>query len=269
MTMADSVRKQQANTTVPYIVAAKRAGTCKVVAAIPCWNTEAYVAAVVRGAMGYVDEVVVIDDGSMDDTARVAAEAGAIVVRHGVNKGYGEAIKSCFIAARERGADVLVTIDGDGQHDPAEIQRVLGPIESGKAELVIGSRFIDGAGPTGRTESTVPKYRGFGIRVITLLFNLGSRTKVSDSQSGFRAYDKRMLDLMSLTETGMAVSIEILEEARRGRAAIAEVPITCAYESHRMTMKAIKHGLTVAFSVLCIRATFTLKGLFGKRSRAS
>ncbi|MBT9141262.1 MAG: Undecaprenyl-phosphate mannosyltransferase [Dehalococcoidia bacterium] len=114
----------------------------KVVAAIPCFNTKPAIAGVVSKARRYVDQVIVIDDGSHDGTAEAARAAGAGVINHSVNKGYGEAIKSCFKAAKANAADVLVILDGDGQHNPDEIPNLLTPILKGEADLVIGSHFL-------------------------------------------------------------------------------------------------------------------------------
>lgn len=218
----------------------------KVVAAIPSYNNEGAIGEVVSRARKYVDEVIVVNDGSLNGTAERAKESGAIVVNHAINKGYGEAIKSCFEVAKANAADILVILDGDGQHEPDDIPKVIASILKGEADLVVGSRFISKG-------CSMPKYREFGIKVITFLWNFGSKVKVSDSQSGFRAYAKNMLQNLSLTERGMAVSIEILEQARRYGAVIKEVPISCRYVSSILSLKAIKHGLNVALWVIKIR----------------
>jgi len=225
----------------------------KTVAAIPCFNTEPFIAEVVSKARKYADQVIVIDDGSEDATAEKARAAGAEVLCHNHNLGYGEAVKSCFKAARENSADILVTLDGDGQHNPDEIPQLLAPALREEADLVIGSRFI-------KNGHSVPRYRRFGIGVITLLWNLGSKVKVSDSQSGFRVYRKDAFKSLSLTERGMGISIETLEKARRANAAISEVPISCQYSSPTPSLKAIKHGLGVALAVLRIRLRNRLFG---------
>ena len=175
-------------------------------------------------------------------------KAGAVVIRHGVNKGYGEAIKSCFEAARARSAGTLVILDGDGQHDPDEIPRLLMPIWQEGAELVVGSRFINKI-------STIPRYRRFGNSIINWVWNLGSQVKVSDTQSGFRAYSRELLSRLHFSETGMSISIEILEKARKIGTRIKEVPITCSYEDNNATfsLKAFRHGFGVASAVLRIR----------------
>lgn len=218
----------------------------RVVATIPCFNTERSIGQIVSETKKYVDQVVVIDDGSHDSTVATSRAAGALVVEHGTNKGYGEAVKSCFEVARTNGADILVTLDGDRQHNPEEIPRLIAPLLSGKADLVIGSRFLSG-------QDSMPRYRKLGVRIITFLYNLGSKVKVSDTQSGYRAYSKKIFDGLSLSEKGMGVSIEILEKACRKRAIIEEVPISCLYFTSTLNLKAIRHGLSVALSLLRIR----------------
>jgi glycosyltransferase involved in cell wall biosynthesis len=235
----------------------------KVVAGIPCFNTKPFIENMVSKTKKYVDQVIVVDDGSRDSTAEAARKAGALVISHGTNKGYGEAIKSCFEAAKINDADVLVILDGDGQHEPDETQKLIEPILSQEADLVIGSRFLEPA-----QRALIPRYRKFGIGVITWLFNLGSRTKVSDAQSGFRAYNKKIFNNLSLFEKGMSISIETLEKARRNGAIIKEVPISCFYTPSTLHLKAIRHGLGVAFSVVRIRFKNTLFEKANKNERA-
>jgi len=226
----------------------------KIIAAMPSYNTELSIGEVVAGAKKYVDQVVVIDDGSDDSSARAAKDAGALVVNHATNRGYGEAIRSCFEAAKANNANILVILDSDGQHNPDEIPKLVSPIINEGADVVIGSRFLKSTKPV-----AMPAYRRFGINVITFLFNFGSKRRVSDAQSGFRAYSKRMFENILLSEKGMGVSIETLEKARREKAIFKEVPVSCAYASSTLNMQAIKHGLRVAFSVVRIR----IKNLLG------
>jgi glycosyltransferase involved in cell wall biosynthesis len=226
----------------------KKPSLKKIIAAIPCYNTESTIAEIVRGARKYVDEVIVIDDGSKDLTSKVAKSSGATVIKHGINRGYGEAIKSCIKAAKNCNCDVLVIIDGDGQHNPHEIPKLLFAVSTDGAGLVIGSRFIANG-------HDVPSYRKFGINIINLLWNFGSGVKVSDTQSGFRAFTKSVLADINCNKSGMSSSIEILEEAREKGFKIKEVSITCRYENNNSTIStgAFMHGLTVALSVFQIR----------------
>ena len=218
----------------------------KVIATIPCFNTECSIREIVSRAKQYVNQVTVIDDGSRDRTVEEAKAAGALIISHRVNRGYGAAIKSCFEAAKANDADILAILDGDGQHSPDNLPQVLAPVLNGEADLVIGSRFLTG-------EYNMPKYRRFGIRVITFLWNFRSKVKVSDAQSGFRAYSKRIFETFSLSERGMSVSIEILEKARRREAIIKEVPISCLYAPSALNPQAIRHGFGVALSAVRVR----------------
>ena len=218
----------------------------RIIAIIPCYNEERFIGDIVLKARKHVDQVIVVDDGSTDATAETAESAGAMVVSHEVNKGYGESISSCFKTARAENADILVILDGDGQHDPDEIPQLLPPLLGGEANLVIGSRFIN-------KESRLPQNRKFGIIVINWLFNFGSTRKVSDAQSGFRAYSKEVVEVIAPTARGMEASVQVLIEARRKGFIIQEVPISCLYHPESHSLDPVSHGLGVALAVVKIR----------------
>lgn len=215
----------------------------KVVAALPAYNEEVAIGSVVLGARNYVDQVVVVDDGSTDRTAEIAEAAGAIVVKHEVNTGYGGAIKGCFEAARTYGADVLVILDGDGQHDPSDIPSLVEPVVQEEADIVIGSRF------NGK-ENKIPFYRRLGIKTINIFTNVASNGRVTDTQSGFRAYSRRAIDSLDVRDAGMGVSSEILLLARNNGLSIKEKPIFCRYDVEGSTHGALGHGLSVLYSIL-------------------
>jgi glycosyltransferase involved in cell wall biosynthesis len=188
----------------------------------------------------------VVDDGSTDATSKVAQAAGAVVIRHRKNQGAGAATRTAFKTAERRRADILVTLDGDGQHNPDEIPRLLAPILKGKADLVIGSRFL-------RPNFQIPRYRKFGIDVITFLYNLGSKIKISDSQSCFRAQNRRLIEAVNITERGFSFSVQVLIQARRRGFAIREVPVACIYHPQGSSLNPVAHGLGVALNVVKLR----------------
>jgi hypothetical protein len=218
-----------------------------IVACIPAFNEEKTIAKVVLQARRYVDEVVVCDDGSTDMTADIAERLGATVVRHAKNLGYGAAIQSLFKRARKLNADVLVTLDADGQHDPAEISNVVKPVVDGVADIAIGSRFADR-----RLAVAIPWYRRAGIKLITKLVNNGSNRGILDAQSGFRAYNRKSLETLTMFENGMGVSVEVLMDATRRGLKICEVPCSCRYQTEveTSTHNPVRHGLDVVGSIL-------------------
>ncbi|MBC8276002.1 MAG: glycosyltransferase family 2 protein [Chloroflexi bacterium] len=226
----------------------------KIIAAIPCLDEEQFISDVVTRARRYVDKVIVIDDGSTDNTSEAAKSAGAHVIRHEIRQGAGAATRSAFEAAITDGADVLITLDGDGQHNPDEIPQILAPILDDEADLVIGSRFLQPTQLTQETQRTnIRRYRKFGIDVITWLYNLSSKVKVSDSQSCFRSHSRRLLEAINITESGFGFSVEVLIKARRKGFVITEVPISCVYHSQGSSLNPVAHGLGVAFAVIKLR----------------
>jgi glycosyltransferase involved in cell wall biosynthesis len=219
-----------------------------IVACIPAFNEERMIAKVVVEASKYVGKVVVVNDGSTDMTVEIAERLGAEVIQHEKNIGYGAAIQSLFIKARELDADVAVTLDADGQQDPKEIPILTEPILKGKADIVIGSRFL------GETEKKngIPAYRRLGIGVITKLTDAASNSAISDAQSGFRAYGRKALESLILSENGMGGSVEILMEAKKLDLKIVEVPIGCNYQGLGKTSSnnPLRQGVSVVMSIV-------------------
>ena len=217
-----------------------------ILAAIPAYNEEAAIGSVVLRAKQYADAVIVVDDGSSDATAAIAELAGATVIRHERNLGKGTALRNVFLRAREMNAEILVCLDGDGQHDPDEIPRLLAPIKNGGADMVIGSRFLD-------IHSDIPRYRRAGQKVLNTLTNSISATKVTDSQSGFRAFSKKAIDSISLEEDGIGIESSMQRAADDSGLRIAEVPITCRYDiEHASKMGSVRHGFSVINTLLKI-----------------
>lgn len=215
--------------------------------AIPCFNEAKTIGSVVLKAKSFADEVLVIDDGSTDDTAKIAEMAGATVLRHGGNRGYGVAIQSCFNYAREREFDAMTIIDGDGQHDANQIKDVAKPVLEENVDISIGSRFMEGSG------NCVPGYRRFGIWMLTRFTNAGSKEdhhRVMDGQSGFRAYSKNAIQNINPKDDNMGVSAEILMQGRKRNLLYKEVPISCSYEGDTSTQTPVSHGFGVIVSII-------------------
>lgn len=218
----------------------------KILICIPAFNEAKSIGDIVRKAKIYGTEVIVCDDGSVDDTYQIAKTAGATVIRHQNNKGYGVAIKTLFRVAKERNADIMVTLDSDGQHNPDQIPNVIQPILNEGFDIVIGSRFLND-----EDRKKVPGYRSFGIKTITRFAQLVSYNNITDAQSGFRAYSKNAISKIDLIEEGMAVSTEILMRAGEKNLSIKEVPVTVNYEvENSSTHNPILHGLGVLATII-------------------
>jgi len=221
-----------------------KSGTDLIIAAMPAFNEEKRIGRTVRGAKPFVDLVVVVDDGSTDKTAQIAEDEGALVIKHSQNKGYGAALATIFETARKMRACGLVILDSDGQHDPQEIPELITPLKAG-ADLVIGSRFLE------KDENRIPAYRKAGMKVLDMATNFAGHTSVSDSQSGFRAYGRRAIDLISITGDGMSAGSEILIQVADHHLTVAEVPITVRYDIEGTSSEnPVSHGVGVLMNII-------------------
>ena len=208
---------------------------------MPAFNESERIKEIINKIKNKSDNIIVCNDGSTDSTGTIAEKMGAIVINHEKNLGYGSAIKSIFLKAKEIEADILITFDADGQHRIEDINTVIQPILDNKADIVIGSRFLE-------NDVEMPKYRKFGVKTITSLTNISSEIKLSDSQSGFRAYNKKTLSEIFPTENGMGISTEIIIKANRKKLRIKEVPIKILYEGKTSTHNPVVHGISVILS---------------------
>ncbi len=215
-----------------------------IVIGIPAYNEEKNIAKIIVKLQKVADKIIVCNDGSSDLTSEIAERLGAIVVNHSKNLGYGAGIRSIFQKAKEIDADILVTFDADGQHRIEDIQKVLEPLIKNEADIVIGSRFLDD------DDSNVPKYRKIGIKTITNITNSSSDLHLTDSQSGFRAYSKKVLHEIIPSEYGMGVSTEILIKSSKKEFKIKEVPIIVLYEGDTSTHHPVSHGVSVILSTM-------------------
>ena len=216
----------------------------KIIVGIPAFNEEKNIAVVITQLKKIVDKIIVCNDGSTDLTSKIAEELGVIVINHEKNLGYGAAIRSIFLKSKDLDGDILVTFDADGQHRVDDINKVINPIINGKSDLVIGSRFLD------ESEKEVPRYRKVGIKVITKITNATIKKQLTDSQSGFRAYSKKVLTELNPSDAGMGISTEILIKASSKNFRISEVPIKITYSGDTSTHNPISQGSSVIISTI-------------------
>ena len=215
----------------------------KISIGIPAYNEEKNIAAIITKLKKITDSIIVCDDGSDDLTAEIARDLGVIVVTHERNLGYGAAIKTIFQKSKEIDCDVLVTFDADGQHRVEDVESVINPIKNNDSDIVVGSRFLN-------NENDIPNYRKLGIKVITQVTNASIKKQLTDSQSGFRAYNKQVINDITPSDSGMGVSTEILIKASRNNFRISEVPIKILYEGDTSTHNPVSHGTSVLMSTI-------------------
>jgi len=212
----------------------------KIVAGIPAFNAEQTIAKQIVHCLKWVDQVVVIDDGSVDDTSLIASKLGADVIKHKRNLGKGAALRDLINYARTANA-TLVTLDADGQHNPDDIPTLTRPIMNDEAEIVIA----------GRLNANVPKGRRIGGRALDYATSALTGGETVDSQSGFRAYSEKALAHISASEFGMGADSEILIKARQAGLRIAQVPVTMSYIGPKTsTHNPMYHWLDVFFSLV-------------------
>lgn len=226
----------------------------KSVAIIPAFNEEIALGSIVLRTLQYVDKVIVVDDGSTDKTKEIAILAGAELITHSANLGKGQGLKSGFEAIQsindsinnsDETYDIIVTIDGDGQNNPDEIPALISPIESGKADFVNGSRYIEGY-----IEDDTPTYRRAGQKVLDKATNISSGLNITDSQSGFRAFSKRAIPYFKLKDSGFAIESEMLSDAAEAGLKIVELPITVRYDLDGSTENPVTHGVGVLLKII-------------------
>ena len=214
----------------------------RVIAAIPAYNEERYVGSVVLKARKYVNEVIVFDDGSNDGTAEIARLAGATVLRQESNYGKGTAIRGILSEMRHHPPDVLIFLDADGQHNPEEIPRLVNAIQQGY-DLVVGSRKAE--------KKRTPFYRRIGQGVLSFGAGVAAKgRKVIDTESGFRALSRKVIQEIDLTENGFAVETEMIVKATEKGLKITEVPISAIYVEDGSTQNPVRHGFGVLNSIV-------------------
>ncbi len=217
-----------------------------VAAAIPVYNELASIGGVLQAVSPHVDRIIVIDDGSTDGCGSLAAEAGAEVLSHERNQGKGVGLRTALTWAKAR-PDIseLVLIDGDGQHDPADIPRMLGELRREKLDILVGSRFLG--------QNNAPLYRLFGLHVLTASTRLGSGIALTDSQSGFRVLSRHAIEQLELREGAFAVESEMQFEAALKGLQVSETPITIRYAG-AARRSPVAHGVSVLIRTILLTA---------------
>jgi glycosyltransferase involved in cell wall biosynthesis len=231
----------------------------EVTAVIPAYNEHIAVGSIALQARKFVDRVIVVDDGSTDNTAEIAKLAGAELIKHKKNMGKGVALKTGFEAAKN--SDIIVTLDADGQHKISDIPKLIKPIREGKADIVNGSRYINGG------EKNTPIYRRVGQSVLDMVTNINEKVHVTDSQSGFRAFSKKTLSTFHFTQKGYGIESEMLIEASNADFKIKEVKIDVRYDVDGSKQNPITHGFGVLLEILRMKINnpiynYTIPGFF-------
>jgi len=214
----------------------------KITVILPAYNEEISMGSMVIGAKKYANSVIVIDDGSADNTAEIAKLSGAEVIKHPFNQGKGAALKTGFKAVRD--ADIIVTMDSDGQHKPEDIKKLVSPIETGEADLVNGSRYV------GRKRNNTPAYRRVGQIVLDKATNIGGGLDITDSQSGFRAFRAHTIHAFRFSSSNFGIESEMLMDAANAGLRIKEVEIGVRYDVNNSTKGSVSHGLEVLMKII-------------------
>jgi glycosyltransferase involved in cell wall biosynthesis len=189
---------------------------------VPAYNESARLDRTLQGVRELYPNVVVVDDGSCDETSLVARRAGAWVLRHVLNCGQGAALQTGIDFALRQGAEFLVTFDADGQHNPREIQDLLAPLRQNQADVALGSRFLGQA-------VDMPSSRRLILKLGVLFTRLVSRIKVSDTHNGLRAFTRQAAGQIKLRQNRMAHASEILDQIRHSHLRFVEIPVTIRY----------------------------------------
>jgi len=194
---------------------------------IPAYNEEKNIGKVLTGVRKYTQNIIVVDDGSKDKTSQIARDCGANVIRHFINRGLGGALGTGIKAALEQQADIILTLDADGQHDPDEIPKLVEPIKNGEADIVIGSRFLQ--------KQKMPVFRRVGNYFFNLFTFFLFGIKSTDSQSGMRAFNRKVGESLEIYTSGMEVSSEIIKEIKQQDFRVKEVPIKAIYTDYSLS----------------------------------
>jgi glycosyltransferase involved in cell wall biosynthesis len=223
----------------------------KTSAILPAYNEEIAIGSLILSAKKYVDEIIVVDDGSNDNTSEIAKLAGAKVIRHNSNKGKGAALKTGFKATN--GHDIIITMDSDGQHNPNDIPKLIAPIVNGEADIVNGSRYLNGH------DKETPIYRRIGQTVLDKATKLNSGINITDTQSGFRAFAKHTIPHFRFNSTDFSIESEMIMDIANNDFKFKEVEIGVRYDVGSSTKNPVSHGFGVLMRIMLDMGTQKLK----------
>jgi CheY-like chemotaxis protein len=220
----------------------KKEASKRITAIIPAYNEQVSIGSIVLKTKMFVDRVIVVDDGSTDKTSEIAVLAGAEVIKHESNMGKGKGLETGFKAAK--GSEIILTLDADGQHQATDIPKLIKPIIDGEADVVNGSRYMNG------DEENTPAYRRVGQNVLDKATNFNAQTDITDSQSGFRAFAGYTIPAFKFREAGYSIESEMIIEASNAGFRISEVPIGVRYDVNGSKKHPLTHGIGVLVKVL-------------------
>lgn len=209
------------------------------VAVIPAYNAAKTIGTVVKRSRKFTGRVVVVDDGSKDETAKAAKSAGAIVVRIEKNSGKANAIRRGVAEALKKKVDVIVLLDADLQHTPEEIPKLVRPVKNGKCDICIGSRFLG-------NHADMPMHRRFTNRATTLATNVFTGYRLTDVQCGFRALGRRAISALDFEGDRYTIEPNMVLEAHEKGLAICEVPVRTVYGDEVSYIRSGRHTLALA-----------------------
>ena len=214
-----------------------------IVTVIPALNEATRIGKVIQDARKYSDAVLVVDDGSTDTTKQIAEQEGARVIRHLQNSGAGAATMTGILAARAIGATVIITLDADGQHEPADIPLLLKPVQEGKADIVFANRFGQ--------RNKIPLIRRIANNVGNVVTLLATGKYVRDSQCGFKVFGPKAVQQIDLRMNGFEFCSEIVRECVRHRWRVAEIPTKVLYSEYTLAKgQSFANGIRTAFKIL-------------------
>lgn len=213
---------------------------------IPVYNEQPVIAGVIRDALEVFPNIVCVDDGSSDGSAEAIASTGAHLVRHPVNLGQGASLQTALTYARLRsGSKYFITFDADGQHRLEDALAMLEVARSGTADVVLGSRFLDGAALT-----EVPRLKRLVLRLVVALSPAARRLKLTDAHNGLRVFTRPVIEDLQITMNGMAHASEIVSYLTHSRWRVVEVPVSILYSDYsRSKGQSLVNGVNILFEL--------------------